>query len=167
MLDTIFGLPTHPLVVHATVVFVPMAAAAVFLSAVWPRFRAWAGWGPLAISVVAVILTPLSTSSGESFEHQLGHSRLIEDHSHLADLLLWWVVPLAMLAAALYWLHSFRGGQPQRAGNRVLSIALLVLPVVIAVGTLVQVVLIGHSGAEAAWHDAGATIIERAASTPR
>jgi hypothetical protein len=167
VLDTIFGLPTHPLIVHATVVFVPMAAAAVFLSAVWPRFRAWAGWGPLLVSVVAVVLTPLSTSSGESFEHQLGGSRLIDEHSHLADLLIWWVVPLAVLAAALYWLHSFRGGQPQRAGNRVLSIALLVLPVIVAVGTLVQVVLIGHSGAKAAWHDASAPIVASAGSTPR
>lgn len=167
MLETIFGLPTHPLIVHATVVFVPMAAATVFLAAVWPRFRAWAGWGPLVISVVAVVLTPLSTSSGESFEHQLGGSRLIDEHRHLADLLIWWVVPLAVLAAALHWLHTFRGGQPHRAGDRVLSIALLVLPVVVAVGTLVQVVLVGHSGAQAAWHGAGAQIAAHVASTSR
>ena len=29
------------------------------------------------------------------------------------------------------------------------------LPVLVAVGTLVQVVLIGHSGAKAAWGDVG------------
>ena len=42
MLDTIFGLPVHPLVVHATTVIVPSAAVAVLLAAVWPRFRRWA-----------------------------------------------------------------------------------------------------------------------------
>ena len=108
MLDTVLGLPTHPLIVHATVVVVPTAAVAVLLAAVWPRFRAWAGWGPLALAVLAVVLTPLSTSSGESLEHRVGGSRLIEDHSHLADLLIWWVVPLAVLALALYWLLGIR-----------------------------------------------------------
>ena len=53
MLDTVLGLPTHPLIVHATVVVVPTAAVAVLLAAVWPRFRAWAGWGPLALAVLA------------------------------------------------------------------------------------------------------------------
>ena len=117
MLDTVLGLPTHPLIVHATVVVVPTAAVAVLLAAVWPRFRAWAGWGPLALAVLAVVLTPLSTSSGESLEHRVGGSRLIEDHSHLADLLIWWVVPLAVLALALYWLHGSRGGRPQQRGR--------------------------------------------------
>ncbi len=156
MLDTVLGLPAHPLIVHATVVVVPTAAAAVLLAAVWPRFRAWAGWGPLALAVLAVVLTPLSTSSGESFEHRLGGSRLVEDHSHLADLLIWWVVPLAVLALALYWIHGFRGGRPQQRG-RALTAALVVLPVVVAVGTLVQVVLIGHSGARAAWSGTGSS----------
>ena len=105
MPDNIFGLPVHPLIVHATVVVVPTAALAVALYALWPRFRAWSGWGPLALSVAAVVLTPLSTSSGESLEHRLGHSALIEKHSHLADLLIWWVVPLAVLAAVLFWWH--------------------------------------------------------------
>lgn len=152
MLDTIFGLPIHPLIVHATVVVVPTAALAVALYAVWPRFRGWSRWGPLALSAAAVVLTPLSTSSGESLEHRVGGSHLIEEHSQLADLLIWWVVPLALLAAALYWWH--RGERGLRSG-RALGLAAAALPVVVAAGTLVQVVLIGHSGAEAAWSDVG------------
>ena len=93
MLDTVLGLPVHPLIVHATVVVVPTAALAVALYAVWPRFRAWARWGPLALALAAVVLTPLSTSSGESLEHRVGGSAAIEEHSHLADVLIWWVVP--------------------------------------------------------------------------
>ena len=152
MLDTIFGLPIHPLIVHATVVVVPTAALAVALYAVWPRFRAWSRWGPLALSVAAVVLTPLSTSSGESLEHRVGESHLVEEHSQLADLLIWWVVPLAVLAAVLYWLHrADRGTRSSRA----LGLVAAALPVVVAAGTLVQVVLIGHSGAEAAWSDVG------------
>lgn len=154
MLDTAFGLPVHPLIVHATVVIVPTAAVAVLLAAVSARFRAWAGWGPLALSVVSIVLTPLSTSSGESFERQLGGSKLIDRHSALADFLLWWVIPLALVAAVLYWAFNFRGGRPERLGAPALRLVLTVLTVVVAVGTLVQVVLIGHSGAKAAWSSA-------------
>ena len=153
MPDNIFGLPVHPLIVHATVVVVPSAALAVALYALWPRFRAWSGWGPLALAVAAVVLTPLSTSSGESLEHRVGHSALVEKHSHLADLLIWWVVPLALLAAVLYWWHRTDAAARPTA----VRAAIAVLPVAVAVGTLVQVVLIGHSGAESAWGDTPST----------
>ena len=81
MLDTVLGLPVHPLIVHATVVVVPTAALAVALYAVWPRFRAWARFGPLALAAAAVVLTPLSTSSGESLEHRVGGSAAIEQQA--------------------------------------------------------------------------------------
>ena len=150
MLDTVFGLPIHPLLVHATVVIVPLAALTVLLSAVWPTFRAWAGWGPLALAVAAVVLTPLSTSTGEELEHRVGESSAVERHAELGDMLFWWVVPLAVLAAVLYWWH--RSSRPGRG----LAVVVAVLPVLVAVGTLVQVVLIGHSGAQSAWGDVGA-----------
>jgi hypothetical protein len=152
VLDTVLGLPVHPLIVHATVVVVPTAALAVALYAVWPRFRAWARWGPLALASAAVVLTPLSTSSGESLEHRVGGSSAIEQHSHMADLLIWWVVPLAVLAALLWWWH--RAESPARSG-RSLALVAAVLPLLVSAGTLVQVVLIGHTGAEAAWSDVG------------
>ncbi len=155
MLDTIFGIPVHPLIVHATVVLVPTAALAVALAALWPRFRAWAGWGPLAVAVAALVLTPLSTSSGESLEHRVGESALVQKHAELGDMLIWWVLPLAVLAAVLFWWH--RRDRDARSG-RAISVALAVLPVLVAVGTLVQVVLIGHSGAKSAWSDAGAAL---------
>jgi uncharacterized membrane protein len=154
VLDTIFGIPIHPLIVHATVVAVPAAAIAVLLYAVWPRFRAWSGWGPLALAVVAVVLAPLSTSSGESLEHRVGESSLVREHAELGDMLIWWVVPLAVLAAVLYWWHR---GRHEAGSSKGLALAVAVLPVIVAAGTLVQVVLIGHSGAESAWSDVGSS----------
>ena len=50
MPDTVFGLPTHAIVVHATVVFLPLAALAVLLHAFWPAARRRLGgvtrWSP-------------------------------------------------------------------------------------------------------------------------
>jgi hypothetical protein len=151
-----FGLPFHPLIVHATVVVVPTAALAVLLAAVWPRFRRWAGWGPLALAVVGLILDPLSTSSGENLEHELPHGSLIEKHSHLADGLLPWMIGLVVVAAVMYAVHlgRLRG---RRTGGTALLVAASVLGVVAALGTTVQVALIGHSGAKAAWSDVSAS----------
>lgn len=152
MLDTVFGVPIHPLIVHATSVVVPTAALAVLLYAVWPRFRRWAGWGPLALAVLSVVLAPLSTSSGEELEERVRETNLLEEHAELGEMLIWWVIPLAVVAAVLLWWH--RGQRDTRSGMAVLMI---VVSLVAAAGTLVQVVLIGHSGAEAAWSDAGSS----------
>lgn len=147
MLDTIFGLPLHPLIVHATVVLVPLAALTTLLAAVSKRFRDWAGVLPLVLAALAVVLTPLSTSSGESLESHVGHSKLIEEHSELADMLIWWVVPLLVGAVGVWWAAT--RGRLQRG----LFLAAAAVSVVAALGTSVQVVLIGHSGAKSAWGD--------------
>jgi hypothetical protein len=158
---SIGGLSLHPLVVHATVVIVPLAAVTVLLAAVLPRFRRWAGWLPLLLAAGALVLTPLATSSGENFEHQLEaqgtDSSLIAHHASLSELLIWWVVPLFVVALATYLLdrrdRRRGGGAPdgRPAGSGRLGVALGVLGVVVGVGTVVEVVLIGHSGAQAVW----------------
>lgn len=154
MFDTVFGLPMHPLVVHATVVAVPLAAVAVALAAFWPRFRERFSLVPLVLSVVALVLVPLSTSSGESLERRVPDTRLVHQHAELADGLLPWIVLLTVVAAAVWWLqrrtHTTDGSVARRPGTPVLAV-LAVLTVVGVVGTSVQIVRIGHSGAKAAW----------------
>ena len=154
LFDTVFGLPVHPLIVHATVVFVPTAALAVLLAAFWPRFRRWAGPGPMIVSLIALVLVPISTQSGEDLEHSLPRSDLIRAHAQLADGLLPWVAALFLIAAGLWWWNrGQRPGraEPRRVFPRWLVVVLMVGAVLAAVGTTVQVVRIGHSGAEAAW----------------
>lgn len=156
MLDTILGLPIHPLIVHATVVIVPTAALAVLLSIVWARFRQWIGWGVIALPVLAVIVDPLTTQSGEALEHRLGHSELIEQHAHLADGLLPWLIALLVGAVGLY---LWRPGAPRvlrgRSLPRWLVPIIIAIAAIAAIGTIVDVVLIGHSGATAAWSGTG------------
>lgn len=152
MLDSFFGLPAHPLIVHATVVIVPAAAISVLVATVWRRFRLWAGWLPAALSLAALVLAPLSTSSGEELEHATGSSSLVEEHAELGELLLWWVLPLAVLAVAAWWLHRRPDTKVPAWGHWLVRGG----SVVVAVGTLVVVALIGHSGAKAAWDDVSA-----------
>lgn len=152
MPQTVFGLPVHPLIVHATVVLVPLAALTLLLSAVWPRYRRWAGPLTPATALVALALVPMTTSSGENLEGQLGESPLIQKHAELADMMLPWMIAVTVLAAGGYWLHRRSAVSGDRAAPRWLSVAVAVLSVVAFAGTTVQVVLVGHSGADAAWH---------------
>jgi hypothetical protein len=180
LFDTIFGLPVHPLVVHATVVVVPSAAFAVALAAASPRFRAWAGYLPLLLCAAAVVLVPVSTASGEALEHRLPQSALLSDHTRIAEGLLVPVLVLAMAAGALYWLgltervtrvaaqdareearsaqgHVSLATAPAPALVRAVApartviVAIMVLAAAGVIGTTVQVARIGHSGAKAAW----------------
>lgn len=154
MLDTIFGLPLHPLIVHATVVLVPTLTVLVTLSAVLPRFRSWIGPVPVLAGLVSCVLVPLSTGSGEELEHRVGDSHLIEEHSELADTLIWFVIPLTLAAIAIYWMQR-RSTTGQAAGKGVVA-AVSVVAVLLSGATLVDVALIGHSGAKAAWSDVSA-----------
>lgn len=166
MLDTVFGLPVHPLVVHATVVLVPLAALAVLLAAVWPRFRRWAGVLPLVLATVAVVLTPLSTQSGESLEERVGESDLVEVHAQLGDGLLRWVALLWVGALLLFVVErqarravaAAADGGPART-PRALAVVALVVALVGSLGTTVQVVRIGHTGAQAAWSDVATSTV--------
>ncbi|MET0933350.1 MAG: DUF2231 domain-containing protein [Mycetocola sp.] len=165
MFDTFFGLPLHPFVVHATEVIVPLAALLVILAAAWPRFRRWAGYLPLSISLIALALVPISTQSGESLEARVGENALIRTHTSLADGLLPWVAGLVVVAAALLWWNirqrradtaasshagSDSASSPRRSPTWI-PITLLALALVASTGTTVQAILIGHSGAAAVW----------------
>lgn len=154
MPETVFGLPTHPLIVHATVVIVPVTALLLVLTLFLPKVRVWAGPLPLVLATGSAVLAPLSTSSGESLEHMVGESSLVEKHAELGDMLVWWCLGMLVVAAASYFLR--RGGRDVAGA---VGVALVVGGLVVSVGALVQTALIGHSGAKAAWSDvtAGAT----------
>ena len=139
----------------------------VLLAAVLPRFRHWAGVLPVLLAAGALALTPVATGSGENFvreqeafqraaggEGNLGP--LVHEHAELGDLLIWWVVPLLLVALAAYVVgrrdrRTASGARTATSTPRWLTVGLAVLGVVVPVGAIVQVVLIGHSGAQAVW----------------
>lgn len=153
MFDTIFGLPMHPLVVHATAVLVPLAAVTVAVAALWPRFRAWAAFLPFGASVVGLILVPISTSSGQELEKRLPPSALIERHSQLADGLLPWAIVLAVASLALLVVHLREKSAKHEPLPRAILAAVIVVAIVSSAGTVFQVGRIGHAGAVASWGD--------------
>lgn len=149
MPEAVDGIPVHPLVVHAVVVLIPLAALGVIAVALVPKWRERFGvlvmWG----AVVAALLVPVAKESGENLQKTLGETDLIEKHAELGDKALLGAVPLALAAVVLWWL-----GRRARQGGPVPSWVSWVVPVVsivVAVAALAQILLIGHSGAKAVW----------------
>lgn len=153
MPETVFGLPTHALLVHATVVLLPLAALAVLLHALWPAARRRLGIVTPLLAGVALVLVPLSTESGETLEHQVGESALVERHAELAEGMLPWAIGLFVVAVVLWLLDRRRTGTGPSGRSRWVPLVAGVLAVVAVAGTVQQIVRVGHAGAEATWND--------------
>jgi uncharacterized membrane protein len=160
MFDLINGIPVHPLVVHAVVVLLPLAVLGTISIAVVPRWRT--PYGPLVVATafIATVLVPVATSSGEELEKRVGEP---EKHAELGDQLIWFVLPLLVLVAALVLLERTRDRADRntaevtrlsrRTPGNSLILGVAVLAVVAALVTGVQVYRVGDSGAKAVWSD--------------
>lgn len=104
MLDTIGGIPLHPLIVHAVVVLVPLASLLLLLAALSPRIRHWAGILTPITATVALVTVPLASQSGETLQRRVQASPALEEHTELGDSLLYFVLLLAILAWVLWFL---------------------------------------------------------------
>jgi len=107
--------------------------------------------GILAVSaaVLAALLVPVATQSGENLKEVVGENDLIQRHAELGDTMLWGAIPLAIIAVILWWMgrRTERGQSvPRWASMLAGSVGL-----VVSVAVLVQIILIGHSGAKAVW----------------
>ena len=149
MPDTVGGIPIHPLVVHAVVVLVPLAALGVGALSLVPKWRSRYGVLVVCAAVLAALLAPVAKVSGEHLKAVLGETDLINRHAQLGSTILWGVVPLAAVAVVLWWVgHRSERGQ---SVPRWASVLVGTAGVVVALGVMVQIVLIGHSGAKAVW----------------
>lgn len=183
MLDTIRGVPAHALIVHATVVLLPLAALGAIAIAVLPPLRRRYGPAVGLLALVSLALVPLTTESGERLfdrrSAQFGpgdtvEAGLMERHADLAEGLLPWVIVLVagvalVLAVPVIVRQRTRQAAPVGAGAariraaeaasgpgtpgwaRLAAAVAVAVTLLGGVMTLVQVVRIGHAGAEAAW----------------
>ena len=63
-IEEVFGLPAHPLVVHAAVVLLPLAAVVTLVCAAVPRARRSYALVALGLALVAVVAVGLAQGSG-------------------------------------------------------------------------------------------------------
>ena len=159
MFDKIGDMPLHPLVIHAAVVGIPLAALLAFLFA-FPKTREWARW-PLAIVVVgATVVTFVAKQSGLAFEAALGIKPgnpvgdLILQHSLLANQLFYIMIVFAAIALINVFVvrKSAADGVEAAKQPAIVRIVLPILLVAAAVVALIWIVRVGDLGARAVWN---------------
>jgi uncharacterized membrane protein len=149
------GVPLHPLVVHAAVGLVPLAAVFAVLFVV-PRWRWLARWPMLLSGVAAALTVQLASMTGEDLQHsrQL-ESPLIQTHQEWAGRLqvAMWVLAAVVVVAFVLLPHVTRlaGGRDKVARVPALEKPMMVVLPVLAVVVLVLVFLTGDAGARAVW----------------
>jgi len=149
-LDKLFGLPAHPLIVHAAVVLLPMAAVGLVVVAALPRARRAYAPLVLAIALGAVVMVFLAQRSGEAFEERVRENELVERHTELGETMLPRAIAPAVVAAGITALAWWRPARA-RAGSGAITVAAVVLAVLAGASATWKVVEVGHSGSKAAW----------------
>lgn len=158
------GLPLHVLLVHGTVVFVPLAAVCTVLSIVWPAARRRLGIVTPLLALAALVMVPITQQSGEWLMQRVDTTPAITTHSILGGTLLPWVIGVFIVAMA-QWLW-FRYGTTQAdgirrklgtAGSRIAGAVAVVLVLVLCGGTVYKVVEIGEAGSRAVWEGSFST----------
>jgi energy-coupling factor transporter transmembrane protein EcfT len=141
----IFGLPIHPLVVHAAVILMPIASLAALVMSYLPSFSRRYGKLVFGLSIIGLISLFAARWSGEELKEIVGVE--IERHQNLGNLAPFISIPLVALIY-LRWRMDREGaniGSP--AIRRLVSIFLVIASLI----SLTYVALSGHSGAELVW----------------
>lgn len=148
-MSTVNGLPAHILLNHLVVVLGPLAAVLAVLCAVWSAARRRLIWLTLVLAVITLIVTPLTTDSGEWLAGKVGNSPAVGKHAELGDTLVYFIAALVITVTALAVVHLrvARG----RAVKAVVQVVVAVLVIAAAGATAVQTYRVGDSGARAAW----------------
>lgn len=141
----------HPLVLHAAVVFVPLAALGLILMAIVPKFGARFGWVVSATAAVALAASWISRESGEQLEKLIGEPGF--DHAEWGDRMP--VVAGVLLAmTVILWLAQ-RSWAKRRAsgkdGGSGLIAILGIVSVLVAGASMFMIYKTGDTGAKSVW----------------
>ncbi len=154
------GVPAHPLLVHAVVVLLPLAALGAVAVAVRP---AWSRpYGPLvaAAALGGAVSATLARATGLQLESAIGvtpeFAPVVDAHEQLGTWVLWVSWPFAALAVATVVLalrttRAEGGGGGTATATRTTTRLLGAVTAAVGVAVVVLVVLAGHSGAAAVW----------------
>mgnify|MGYP006276676127 CR=1 FL=1 len=148
-MNSLFGLPAHPFIVHAAVVLVPLAAFGVVVIAASSTMRRKYSGLVVLLAAMGAAAGGLASGSGEELlrhvdltDAAMAHARMGESGA---------VAGFAVFAAAavvfgLQWLT--KGGH--RLGRTTINLVLVLAVVTVTVAT-VQMARVGHTGAVSVW----------------
>jgi formate hydrogenlyase subunit 3/multisubunit Na+/H+ antiporter MnhD subunit len=161
-MDSISGIPAHPLFVHVPAVLLPLGAIGV---AVMLARRAWFEryrWAVLVVTGLGMIGAILAASSGEELEETVLRgegaeaARRISEHAEAGETarlfaIIFFVVLVVAVVLPIVLQRRARPEQGRSASPTWLRPVLAVLLAASAVASVVTVIDAGHSGASSVW----------------
>lgn len=136
----VLGLPIHPLVVHAALVLIPVAALAIALGVIFYRRAPVLLGYSVVLTWLAALSAFIATQSGEALAEEIGITQTHEQWGELAGPV---TIAAAVVVTATWWVRK-KGWRLASTIGTLASLAAAPILVVI-------VFLAGHSGAEATW----------------
>jgi uncharacterized membrane protein len=154
--DTFMGVPVHPLLVHAAVVFVPLLCLTALAYALVPRVRGGVGWLAGLLAIATPFTTWFATLSGNKLHERLikqGFSgeilNKIDQHSQYGNWTFRLSVVLGLVTLLLVALTG--AGIRSRRIPSWLSVIFALAILGLSAATAYYVFKTGDSGAKAVW----------------
>lgn len=148
-MESISGLPAHPLFVHAPVVLVPLAMLFALACAARPGLRRRAGWALAGAAVVTLVATQLAVSSGYRFDELLDGAADTSDHQALGETTRNLVAVFAVGSLVTAVLDRPGGGPSAR--RRWAVLAAMAVTTLSSVMATLWVIRTGDEGARLVW----------------
>ncbi len=169
MFQTVLGIPAHPLLLHAAVVFVPLLVAAALAYALVPPIRSRIAWAVVLLALAGPLSALFAKLSGDAFRHRLIRRHLVSPqvlakvstHQSYGNMTLYLTAALGLLTLLLvgYVLAgarragAYRGADVVAAGPgaTALLVVLVVGTVALALAAGYYVFRTGDTGAHIVW----------------
>lgn len=155
MFHKILGIPAHPLLIHAAVVFIPLLVVGAIVYSVWPKVRGRIDWAVIALAVIAPLAAFGAVRSGVDFRatdpvlNQILGAALAQHEAFGHDLLYWTIA----LGLATLLVGGYRW-QVKRTGGAELALVTVGSAVVLVAMSVIvgyYVFRTGDSGAHLVW----------------
>jgi len=157
-LETLFGLPAHPLMVHLPVVIIPLAGLIAVVFAFRTQWLDRFGWALVALSGLGALGGILAAGSGEGLEDLGERKPGLHDHAEMGEVArtLGIVFFLIVLGVVLVRHLARRRGEGATgvwafAGSKAGAIVAAVALVLSAGAATYTVSVAGHQGAKLKW----------------
>jgi len=158
-INRMFGLPAHPLLVHAAVVLVPLAAVSFIITGVREVWRRAYYLPVTLVATAGAISAFLASQSGEPLSESVRRAgNRVGEHPEQGDTAFLFAIIFAIACAFVYIFFrdesNIRSAIGIKAWPRLpisYNAALYVATVPLALLAIFTMIVAGHSGAELVW----------------
>ncbi|HEY7174905.1 MAG TPA: DUF2231 domain-containing protein [Micromonosporaceae bacterium] len=157
MFNTIAGIPAHPLLIHAAVVFIPLLIIGAVVYALWPGARGRIGWAVIVLAIIGPLAALFAKLSGQNLRRHLIDEHFsgtiltkVNQHMSYGNMTLWFTIALGVVTLGVvgYLWRVVPNGGTESIAVRAVS---LVLTVALGAVTGYYVFRTGDTGAHIVW----------------